>query len=292
MAEQAQTSATAESGIPQYSPLTKENKLQFAAMYLLEYMARTGTTFPLVLENDAVCLREILDHLLMEDCCVIVEGNRYSVNDKGMERVQAFRERYTEYLKLYDIYSAVDLETGEFAFARYYELESEPWRAYIALERWEDLRIAVAEYKKLNPVEIVFMSFLLEGKFGLSANGWEFELLMGNVWDQIIKICNSNLHWQQLGYGDVSAESVIEDVINKGAALLVDLLQKEAEQQSQEPDNNDGNEVIEETIVTETVETVEYDDVYAYYDPYLYDPFYYSPVWAVPLFAPPVVVWI
>ncbi|MCP4579785.1 MAG: response regulator [Deltaproteobacteria bacterium] len=58
----------------------------------------------------------------------------------------------------------------------------------------------MAEFKKLDPVEIVFMSFLNEDRFGRDETGWQFDLLLGNIWDEILHICNTAIRLEDLGY--------------------------------------------------------------------------------------------
>jgi hypothetical protein len=89
----------------------------------------------------------------------------------------------------------------------------------------------VAELKKINPVEIVFMSFLKEDRFGRDETGWQFDLLLGSIWDEILHICNTAIPLEALGYEDdqgrVSAEDVIKDIIRQGAEIMIKLLEKE-----------------------------------------------------------------
>ncbi len=190
--------------------------------------------------------------------------------------------RYTEYLKVFDIYCAVDLETGEFAFARYFEFEDEAqWDEFLEDDRWDDLRLAVAEFKKIDPVEIVFMSFLNEDRFGRDETGWQFDLLLGTVWDEILNICSTAIKWEDLDYEDgeavVSAEDVMQDIIRQGTEIMITLLKKEEEmrrehpEEGEDPDDDNGGERI--------VEKVEFEEhPVSYYYPY-YDPFYVSPLW-------------
>src|SRR6202012_3566476 len=101
-------------------------------------------------------------------------------------------KRYTEYLKVYDVFSFVDLEKGEFAFARYYDFDSdEAWLSFTDNERFDDLRIAVAIFKKLDPAEIVFMSFINENRFDTTAAGRQIDLVSDNSWKEIEEICET-----------------------------------------------------------------------------------------------------
>jgi len=69
------------------------------------------------------------------------------------------------------------------------------------------------------------MSFINEKRFGRDDQGkWQFDLLLGSVWDEILEICNQSIHWPELGYedneGKVSAADVIEDIISRGNELI------------------------------------------------------------------------
>jgi hypothetical protein len=205
-------------------------KQQFAGIYLLEYMINAPKAFQLMLEDVEEDLEPILEWLLVRDLVEIKDEERYAPTEKGREALEKFMARYSDFLSFFDVFCAVDLGAGEFAFARYYAFDDrEQWKAFLGQERWEDLRIAVAAYKGIDPVEIVFMSFLNEGRFGRSETGWEFDLLLGSVWDEILNICNSALHADQLGYEDeqgaVPGEAVLQDVIAQGLNLIEQLHQ-------------------------------------------------------------------
>ena len=106
---------------PQYS-LSKEQKLEFASTYLLERMIRTGQNYPLVLQDldnpNVNCLKDMLDHLYSQGYTTLDKSNHYVPSDKGQERIENFRQRYSEYIDFYVVYSRVDLKTGEFAFEK------------------------------------------------------------------------------------------------------------------------------------------------------------------------------
>ena len=73
-----------------------------------------------------------------------------SIQDLARQQVVRFKDRYQDFLKNFDCYCAVDLGEGEFAFEEFWEYEDEDeWCSYLDQERWEDLRVAVAEFKKL-----------------------------------------------------------------------------------------------------------------------------------------------
>ncbi len=263
--------------------LSGEEKKQYAGVYLLDVMINTPKTFPLLLTDNDQDLEPVLEWLLMKEYIAIRDKERYVPSEKGREVLKRFLSRYVEYLKVFDIYCAVDLAVGEFAFSSYYKFnDNAQWQDFLNDDRWDDLRLAVAEYKKLNPVEIVFMSFINENRFGANETGWQFDLLLGSIWDDILNICDTAISWEELGYeddqGQVSAKEVIEDIIRQGTELMVELHKKEKEFGKQGPrkeedddDNGDGEEGVVERVVIE-------EQPVSYYYGYR-DPFYVSPVW-------------
>jgi hypothetical protein len=192
-------------------------------------------------------------------------GRYYAVTSKGQDVFDIFMKRYTEYLKVYDVFSYVDLEKGEFAFARYFDFDTdEQWDSFKIDERFDDLRIAVALFKKIDPSEIVFMSFIDENRFDTSSTGWQIDLMDDETWKDMEEIIDTAIKPE-----DVGADAM-EDMVKQGSELMISLLKQEEERSKQEPDYDSTETIVEEETVT-------------YYEPY-YDPFYVSPIWLVPLF--------
>lgn len=291
--------------------LTDSQKLGFACIFVLDKMLRKNRQLLVAPTNpDEQCLSDVMKALFNERL-VEIQGAYYVATEEGKNRIRTFRQRYEEYLTVFDIYCAVDLNTGEFAFERYYDFESDAeWRVYLQQERWEDLRVAVAIHKQLDPIETVFMSYVLEGRFDQWGDGrWEFAILSGEIWNEILSIVNSNLHPCQLGYMvddpnqpgqqlEVTPDSVLNEMLTRGGEIMLELVRRgkeadaqqaqyEAEQQALQPQT----EVVTETV-TETVYDYDYviADPYLYYTPYL-SPFYISPIWTAPLYPSVVVVW-
>lgn len=261
--------------------ITEEQKKQFAAAYLLDRMVNRGTTVPVYLEGHDKDLEPVLEYMMMKEYISIPDKANYRPTDKGKEVLARFTKRYQDFLINFDVYCAVDLEAGEFAFSRYFEFDSDTaFSGYLDDERWDDLRIAVAVLKKINPVEIVFMSFLREGRFGDQGDGWQFDLLLGSIWDEILEIANTAIQVDELGYeddqGTVSGETVLEDVIRQGAELNIELRKKEREIRQREAaayedeDDDDFDDDYDEEIYEETV--------------YYAEPLYVSPWWGVVVF--------
>ncbi|HDS15286.1 MAG TPA: hypothetical protein ENN66_01435 [Proteobacteria bacterium] len=205
--------------------LDEARKQHFARLYLLDYMIRDETPISILLNEHNEVLEPLFDQLMARELIEIDERQNYCVTPQGRALHQNFLRHYRENLAINDIFCAVDLENGEFAFSFYNDYpEVAAWENFLAQPRWDDLRIAVTEYLEQDPVELVFMSFINEERFGRDLNGkWQFELLLGSIWDEILEICNQAIHWPELAYedeqGKVEAAAVIEDIIAQGRAV-------------------------------------------------------------------------
>ena len=262
--------------------VSDQQKKQFASIFVLEYMINKPSTFAVFLSEQDSDLEPILENLMVEGLVDIEGDKKYIPNAKGREALTNFLSRYSEYLNMFDIYCALDLQEGEFAFSSYFDFDDDSqWRSFLHQKRWEDLRVAVASYKKMNPLEIVFMSYIREDRFGKDETGWQFDLLLGSVWDEILEICNTAISWQELGYeddqGSVAAEKVIEDIIVHGAKIMVDLHEKEANLAPPiDHGDSDGDAGFDDYhYVDEVIIEEPRPDYYHRY----YDPFYISPYW-------------
>ncbi len=267
--------------------ISKERIKEFGTLYLLERMVNTPRSFSVLLEDDDSHLEDLLTFMVARDYLDINDKNRYVPTKKGREVVVRFKKRYQDFLKNYDCYCAIDLGEGEFAFEQFWEFEDEDeWVEYLEEDRWEDLRVSVAQFKKLDPLEIVFMGFLNEDRFEDKTDGWQFDLVLGTLWDDLINVCNSALALDDLAYDDeegatVSGEDVMKDILKQGGELNLRLRKQEDEMMEEEDEEEEEEEETEEYVVERVVvEEVPYD----VYESYYYDPFYISPVWAVVLF--------
>lgn len=261
--------------------ITNDIKTQFITLVLINEIINYQKYFPVYLQDEDVFLMDYLEYM-KEHNLLEVKDEKYIPTTKGRECLEKFYAKYFEFLKVFDIYCAVDLEKGEFAFAKMFDnMDEKTWNTFLAEKRFSDVRVAVAEFKGINPMEIVFMSFLNEGKFETNILGWQHNLTMDIVWNDIVEICNSAITLEYLKKDDV-----IQDIIKQGSELMLDLIKQEEELKNQPEEflqeETIVEEIVEETVVEEYVEIVEppyYD--YAYYQPY-YDPFYISPIWLVP----------
>jgi len=255
--------------------ITELQKKEFASAYVLNKIIKQEQVIPLLLEGNDQDVEPVLEYMMMKDYVTTSNKESYTATQKGEQVLSQFSLRYSEFLKVFDIYCAVDLESGSFAFEEIINYDSDKlWDAYLEQDRWEDLRVAVAVFKKINPIEIVFMSFLEEGRYGKNDEGWQFDLLLGTVWNEILNICNTALTQEQLAYKDadgqdISGESVMKDILVQGAELLVELRKEERSREALD-------EFADDDFTTNEIEPVVYE---SYYDPY-----YISPIWLLVVF--------
>lgn len=246
--------------------LTEDDKKTYKAIILLNELVNGDHKFQTVANGDDKILEPLFVELMAKGY-VQTSGLYYTITPKGQDVFDNFMQRYTEYLKVYDVFSFVDLEKGEFAFSRYFDFDSDAaWDNFKNDQRFDDLRIAVAQFKKVNPAEIVFMSFINENRFDTASAGWQMDLVSNNTWAEIEAIVDTAIKPEEVG------EDAMVDMIKQGSELMIALMEEEAKQREEDEQNN--NNGGEETVVYETVE---------YYEPY-YDPWYVSPIWYVPLF--------
>ena len=71
-------------------------------------------------------IEKFLDYIKIE------KNELYIPSTKGRDLLKQFMARYSEYLTMFDIFSAVDLEGGEFAFSSYFEFKDEQtWNEFL-----------------------------------------------------------------------------------------------------------------------------------------------------------------
>ncbi len=255
--------------------ISEDQRKEYASGFLQDIMLNGNKRYSVVLEDADRDLEKLFVYMMSRDYLTLDNNNYYSPTQKGIEKYENLKQRYEEYLAHFDLFCAVDLERGEFAFEKIFELDDEQWETYINQERFVDLRIAVAWFKKINPADFVFLSFLKEGRFDTEKANWQFDLLSGLIWEQIEEIIQTAIQIEDLSYEAdeeeyITGEVVIEDVIREGAKLSQKLYLEEEHlrhENSEYPNDyydNDGQE--SHSVIT--------------YQSY-YDPFYVSPLWFV-----------
>ncbi|MBT3784255.1 hypothetical protein HOF92_04705 [bacterium] len=273
--------------------LPKQEELHtYISIIILDKMLKKNRAFPVMLEGDDTHLEYIFDFLVKNGVMDVGDDSCYFPTDKGKNLYKTFLKKYTEFVKIYDVFCAVDLEEGIFGFEKSFDYEEDVFVNYLEDDRFVDLRVTVCEFKGINPFEMVFLSFLKEKRFRepkdrsvvSGSESWQHRTVYGEIFEEIVQILNLSLHHEELGYEDeegvVSGEDVIKDVIEGG----MDLARKIHEHQKRVDDRADQlaseNQDEEEEIIETRV--IEEDWGPDYFDPY-YDPYYYSPVWDIAL---------
>ena len=247
-----------------------EKKQQFAGIVTLNYLFEQEGELALPLKGNDTHLEPSLTWL--ERRGHVAKGKSYALSESGRAAVLTYRAHFREFVRTFEIFAFVDLEEAQFAYEKFFEFEEESaWDEYIEQENWADLRIAVAEFKKIDALEIVFLSFVNEGLFD-DAENWQRDLHDDGLWLEVQELCNCSVAIEDLSFDDpdegrVEGAEVLEDIIGEGSEMNLELKILEDELSSDEPDEDDRDEDEEEI-----------DDVEAYYTPYI-EPDYVAPVW-------------
>lgn len=252
--------------------ISDDQRKEYASGILLDLLINGGKSYSVVLEDADRDLETLFVYMMSKDYIYLDKSNNYTPTKAGIEKLDNLKQRYEEYLAHFDLFCAVDLEQGEFAFEKIFELDDDQWEVFINEDRFVDLRIAVAWFKKINPADFVFLSFLKEGRFDTEGSNWQFDLLSGLIWQQIEEIIDTAIQIEDLAYDTdegehISGEAVIEDVIRQGAKLSERLYVEEERlrHESAEYPNDyyDDNQ--------ESYSVVTYQNYY--------NPFFVSPLW-------------
>lgn len=211
--------------------ITKEKKNELAEKLLLYKMGVEKRKFPILLSGEDKPLETFFTFMMTKDWVKIEDESFYALTEKGQKKLTHFQNLYKDYLMHYDIYCAVDLQEGEFAFDSFEDFEEsqdEEWKSFLCSPRFSDVRIAVAEYREEHDiVGMIFLFLLHEGRFEESQqkSGWQFDLALGSLWEEIEKIYENSIDYKDLGYEDdeegaISYEDVLEDIIEQGEMIL------------------------------------------------------------------------
>ncbi len=245
------------------SQLDLDVKNQFSAILMLDHLiAQQSKIHASLLEKDDKLLEPTLNLMQDRNLVEVNEEQIYTTSYKGQELYQTTLMQQLSYKTHFDIFAHVDLELGKFA---------DPQSDFLEDVCWVDLRVAIAEFKGIDPYRLVFLAMLSYGEFYENPD-WRFDLSMGTLFDELEDIVKEQLTEDDLGYEDeegaVSGHDVLEDVILQGAELnqqRYEEYKKQAEAQRQlmlrQEQNRDANYQNRED---------ERDDypLYAYYDPY------------------------
>ena len=255
------SSETASQTIKERGPLSEETCVQFAALTLLDRVITQPEAYhAALLEEENSLLEANFDFMMKEDLVTVGEDDHFQPTDKGRKAYQTMLQQQQSYLAHFDIYSAVDMADGRFGDAETDDLGA---------PNWSDLRIAVGEYKGVDPYRMVFLSMLADGSFFDNPN-WKFDLVLGSsFFKEMEEIVRSQIRIGELAYQDedgshISGERVMEDVILQGAQVNQERIQREKERQASLFEEEQENE-----RRRDEEDDDEYDEVvYVPYDPW------------------------
>ena len=163
--------------------------------------------------KDEEQLEPVLREMERQSWVEVGDDDYYITTGKGREIYTKLAEQQNSYVAHFEIFAFVDLDEGVFADPRTDLLEG---------DRWSDLRVAVAEYRGIDPYRVVFLSMLAEGAW-FDNPDWQFDIGMGTLFDDLETLVQNQLSIEELGYEDdqgaVNGEEVIADVIEQGTEL-------------------------------------------------------------------------
>ena len=243
--------------------LSEQVKQQFAGTLILDRLiGRKDQIHASLLDKDDRLLEPILNYLQTEGILEINPDHSYQPTEKGRKAYEKLLQQQASYATHFDIYAYVDLEAGVFA-----DKESD----FLEEDRWEDLRVAVAQFKGIDAYRMVFFAMLSDETFYENPD-WKFDLAMGTLFETMVEIVQSQLGEEDLGYQDgkdtISGHAVLQDIIEQGSKLNQERYQQRQSQHSEgmatSGDSQGGGDPNTETVIT----TVHYGYPYPYYDPW------------------------
>jgi len=193
-------------------------------------------------ETDDQGLEPLLRFMEERGTLTVSEENYYLPTPKGEDVYQHLVEQLKAYVVHFDVFAYVDLEEGAFG---------DPKTDLLEGDQWSDLRVAVAEYKGIDPYRVVFLALMSADKFYENLD-WKFDLSLGTLFDEMEQIVQDQLCVEDLSYKDeeeqVSGDDVIRDIIEQG-----NLLAKERRREEQETEDKEQTEATpDEQIITQT----------------------------------------
>ncbi len=204
--------------------LSTEKKQQFAGLLLLDQIiSEKEKLHSSFMEKNDQLLEEYLNILEKRGLLEVEEDHYFKITEKGRKIYQQLLDQQVSYDTHFDVYSHVDLEKGSFADKKTDFLED---------DRWEDLRVAVAQFKGIDPYRMVLLGMLSSEIFSENPD-WKFDLAAGTLFEEMEAIVEEQISEEELSYEDeegfVSGHAVLEDVIQQGAEVNQERYQKEQE---------------------------------------------------------------
>lgn len=225
--------------------MTEKTKQQLSGLLLLDRIINKEESFHLsLMERDEQALEPMLKFMESEGLLEISEDDLYAVTKKGDNVYQKLIQQQVSYITHFEIYAYVDLGTAEFA---------NPEDDFLEDDRWTDLRVAVGEFKKIDPHRIVFLAMLSDEVFFENPD-WKFDLALGTLFNEMEAVVQDQVSIDELGYEDedgewVSGDNVMQDVIELGSQLNQEHYEQNEQEDvaAQRANDPQGEEVITTT---------------------------------------------
>ena len=191
-----------------------------------------------LVEKDQEKLEPILKFMEERRILTVGEDNFYRISEKGHELYSQLVDQLESYLMYFEVFAYVDLENGIFG---------DPNQDLLEGNQWTDLRVAIAEFKGIDPFRVVFLAMMSEDKFFENPD-WKFELGLGTLFDELEQIVQDQVAVDDLSYEDdmgiVNGEDVIRDILKQGESLAKKRIKSEVGE-----GKNFGNDVLGEEQV-------------------------------------------
>jgi len=235
--------------------LSTEKKQQFAGLLLLDQIiSEKEKLHSAFMEKNDQLLEEYFNILERRGLLEVGEDHYFKITEQGQKIYQQLLDQQVSYDTHFDVYSHVDMEKGIFA---------DKTTDFLEDERWEDLRVAVAQFKGIDPYRMVFLGMLSSETFFENLD-WKFDLAAGTLFEEMEAIVEEQIIEEDLSYEDedgfVSGHAVLEDVIQQGSQINQERYQKEEESEralAQRTDEEAPGETV--TIIEEHPDGYGYD---------------------------------
>ena len=118
--------------------ILERNKQYYIGMVLLNEIINFQHYFNIKPVRDEIFIEPYLKTMASKGILVVKDG-KYIPTELGRQELVNLYAKYYDYLKIYDIYCAVDLEQGEFAFSSMNnDWTDEQWFDYLGNDRFSD----------------------------------------------------------------------------------------------------------------------------------------------------------
>lgn len=212
---------------------------------------------PQHLEHIETILRELY---ALNYIGILDDNSRYVLLDKGLEELSKMSKMYMEVKRYYKTFQRVNLNKSEFATEYFWEMNSdEEWNAfYDNLDRnhWLNFQLNIAEYKKINIPELIFVALLHENEF-TSGNTWAFDVYSGIIFNTKINDTYINNYTTSDMYKltpGVSYDNFIKNILEAGNQVFLNFIRESVKRDKEDNyvetiKTNDGYILYEESEI-------------------------------------------